>query len=75
MKEDIAKMFIANMCSDLEDVILNGLEEEKEQLPFSTACINFIYELKEQGVNVNMNYFSEQLRDNVYNEIKRYLVR
>lgn len=47
MKEDIAKMFIANMCSDLEDVILNGLEEEKEQLPFSTACINFIYELKE----------------------------
>lgn len=75
MKEDIAKMVVANLCNDFEDVLLVGIEECKERFPYSIACINFIYELKEQGINANLNYFSEIIRTELYEECKRYLAR
>lgn len=75
MKEDITKMFISNICMDFEDVLLVGIEENKEQFSYSIACINFIYELKEQGINANLNSFSEIIRNELYEECKRYLAR
>lgn len=75
MRDDITKMLIANLCNDFGDVLLVGIEESKEQFPYSIACINFIYELKEQGINANLNYFSEIIRTELYEECKRYLAR
>lgn len=75
MKEDIAKMVVANLCNDFEDVLLVGIEECKEQFPYFIACINYIYELREQGINANLNCFSELVRCELYEECKRYLVR
>ncbi len=71
MKEDIAKNIFANICCDLKDVLLVGIE----QFPYSIACIDFIYNLKEQGINTSLNSFSENIRCELYEECKRYLVR
>lgn len=75
MKSDIMKMFAKNVVADFGDVILVGLEEEPELFPYSMACINFIYELKEKGINATLNCFSEVVRSELYEECKRYLVR
>lgn len=75
MKSDIMKMFAKNIVADFGDVILVGLEEEPELFPYSMACINFIYELKEKGINVTLNSFSEIVRDELYRECSRYLAR
>ncbi|MGN1342816.1 MAG: hypothetical protein ACI4VL_06490 [Bacilli bacterium] len=75
MKEDVAKNIFTNICSDFKDVLLVGIEENKEQFPFSIACIDFIYSLKEQGINASLSYFSENIRCELYEECKRYLVR
>ena len=75
MKEDIIKRFIKNICNDFEDILFIGIEENKEALPYSIACINFIYELEEKGISANLNYFSDNLRDSLYEEIKKYIGR
>ena len=75
MREEITKQYVANMCSDFNDVVLVGLNESKEEFPYSNACINFITELKEQGLNATLRFFSEDLRGILYNEIKKYLTR
>lgn len=75
MKEEITRLFVADICGDFKDVILVGLEEQKEKFPYSIACINFLYELKEQGINANLRYFSEIIRSELYEEFKRYLAR
>lgn len=75
MKSDIKKIFAKNIVADFSDVILVGLEEEEEQFPYSMACINFICELKEKGINATLNSFSEIIRSELYEECKRYLAR
>lgn len=75
MKEDILMMMIKSIGNDFEDVIATGFEEEKELFPYCMACVNFIYELKVQGINANLNYFSEMVRSELYEECKRYLAR
>lgn len=75
MKEEIIKMFAKNIGCDLQDIIIVGLNEDKEDMPYCIACINFIYELKEKGLNAYMDYFSDSLRELIYNEIKRYVGR
>lgn len=75
MKKDIKVMFAKNIVADFSDVLLVGLEEEEELFPYSIACINFIYELKEKGINATLNNFNEIIRSELYEECKRYLVR
>jgi len=75
MKDEVMKLFVANICSDFNDVLLVGLEENKEQLPYSIACINFLYELKEKGLSCSMNFFNQNMIDIIYNEMKKYLVK
>lgn len=75
MKDEVMKLFVANICSDFNDVLLVGLEENNEQLPYSIACINFLYELKEKGLNCSMNFFNQNMIDIIYNEMKKYLVK
>ena len=75
MKEEIIKMFAKNISYDLQDIIIVGLNEDKEDMPICTACINFIYELKEKGINAYIEYFSDSLREFIYNEIKKYIGR
>ena len=75
MKDEVMKLFVDNICSDFNDVLLVGLEENKEQLPYSIACINFFYELKEKGLSCSMNFFNQNMIDIIYNEMKKYLVK
>lgn len=75
MKEEIIRKFAINVCNDLQDIIIVGLNEESEKLPYSTACINFLCELKKCGLNGYMDYFSESFRELIYEESKRYIER
>ena len=75
MKTDIIKMFAKNIVEYFGDVVAVGLDEEQEKFPYCTACINFIFELKEKGINATLNCFSEIVRTELYEECKRYLER
>ncbi len=75
MREDISKMIISDIFMDFKDILLVGLEENKEQFPYCVACIDFIYELREQGIITTLNSFSEVIRNEIYKECKKYLVR
>lgn len=75
MKDDITRNVFANICEDFKEVLIVGIEESKEQFPYSIACIDFIYNLKEQGINTTLNSFSKNIRCELYEECKRYLAR
>lgn len=75
MKDDITRNVFANICEDFKEVLIVGIEESKEQFSYSIACIDFIYNLKEQGINTTLNSFSENIRCELYEECKRYLAR
>lgn len=75
MYEEIVKKFAINISNDFQDIIIVGLNEDKESFPYSITCINFLSELKEKGLNAYMDYFSDSFREKIYEEIKRYLGR
>lgn len=54
MKEEILKVVARQICEDLSEAIIVGVKEYEEDFPYTIACVNFISELKENGVKVNL---------------------
>jgi hypothetical protein len=77
MKEKVTKSIIRSLCDDFANSILVGLEENPQDFPFTISSINFIYELKEQGIYFNLKQLSScyEILDNMYDELAKYLAR
>lgn len=77
MKEEILKVVARQICEDLSEAIIVGVKEYEEDFPYTIACVNFISELKENGVKVNLRVFADcqDIFDNMYREFSRYLAR
>ena len=77
MKEKVTKSIIRSLCDDFANSILVGLEESPQDFPFTISSINFVYELKEQGIYFNLKQLSScyEILDNMYDELAKYLAR
>ena len=75
MQKEIETFLIKEICEEFENVILNGIEEEKEKFIYFNACVEFLRNLKKHGLSIDINYFSEYLIDKLYKELKAYLGR
>lgn len=71
MNEKVAKVVLLDICSNYVDVIISGLEEEKEKLVYTNALIEFISKI---GIKNKLNdIFIAKFLDKVDIEITKYL--
>lgn len=77
MREEILKNVVSVLCDDFVDAIVTGVKENEDEFPFTIACTNFICELKEKGIKVNLRIFadSSDIFDRMYKELSTYLAR
>ena len=76
MKEDVLRKLIESICDDYVDTLMTGIEEYEKNFPYTIACANFIYELKQKNILVDFNIiFDDSIVDMVLRETSNYLAR
>lgn len=71
MKDNIVRFFL----NDLEGLIMEGLESDKESFPYTLACIHFTEELKNLGKDVDFDAFDPEIQNLVYQELSDYIIK
>ncbi len=76
MKEDVLRKLIESICDGYVDTLITGIEEYEKNFPYTIACANFIYELKQKNILVDFNIiFDDSIVDMVLRETSNYLAR
>lgn len=76
MKEDVLRKLIESICDGYVDTLMTGIEEYEKNFPYTIACANFIYELKQKNILVDFNIiFDDSIIDMVFRETSNYLAR
>ena len=76
MKEDVLRKLIESICDGYVDTLITGIEEYEKNFPYTIACANFIYELKQKNILVDFNIiFDDSIVDMLFRETSNYLVR
>lgn len=76
VKEEALRKIVSSICDDYIDTLLTGIEENEKDFPYTLACANFISELKEKNIIVNLyTTFDMQIVDMIYRETSNYLAR
>ena len=79
MRENELRKILSSVCDGYVDNILDTLEEEKErkkEFPFLIACSNFLGELKDNNIIVELiGTFEDVIIDRIIREISNFLAR
>ena len=76
MKEDVLRKLIESICDGYVDTLITGIDEYEKNFPYTIACANFIYELKQKNIIVDFNIiFDDSIIDMVFRETSNYLAR
>ena len=76
MKGDVLRKLIESICDGYVDTLMTGIEEYEKNFPYTIACANFIYELKQKNILVDFNIiFDDSIVDMVLVETSNYLAR
>ncbi|MCI8575423.1 MAG: hypothetical protein HFI09_03035 [Bacilli bacterium] len=69
MKKEVIKSFIIEVIQDFENILIEELSENEEQFPYTNACIEFMVQLENKGIHINLDAFDQQIIDQVYREL------
>lgn len=76
MKENVLRKLIESICDGYVGTLMTGIEEYEKNFPYTIACANFIYELKQKNILVDFNtIFDDSIIDMVFRETSNYLAR
>lgn len=76
MKEKVLRKVIESICDGYIDTLITGIDEYEKNFPYTIACANFIYELKQKNIIVDFNIiFDDSIIDMVFRETSNYLAR
>lgn len=76
MKEKVLRKVIESICDGYVDTLITGIDEYEKNFPYTIACANFIYELKQKNIIVDFNIiFDDSIIDMVFRETSNYLAR
>lgn len=76
MKGDVLRKLIESICDGYVDTLMTDIEEYEKNFPYTIACANFIYELKQKNILVDFNIiFGDSIVDMVLVETSNYLAR
>lgn len=79
MKETELKKILSMVCDGYIDSIMVDVSEDKnidEKLPFTMACVNFICELKNKNIAVDLHTtFDTNIIDKINREISNYIYK
>lgn len=76
MKEKVLRKVIESICDGYVDTLITGIDEYEKNFPYTIACANFIYELKQKNILVDFNIiFDDSIVDMVFRETSNYLAR
>lgn len=74
MREYILKDVAKSISDSYYDVLLVGFEEEKEKFVMTMLVVDFMVNLKEKGVVLNMDdIFIDKFIDKMYVEAEKYI--
>ncbi len=73
MKTSIFKQTIHELCMDFLEFLEVSIDENPESFPCTIAYINFLCELKEKGIETNLDSIDSVLMDKVYRELSDFL--
>ena len=76
-KEDSLRKIISMVCDGYVDTIMTAIEEDNtKDFPYTIACANFIAELKEKNIIVELvGTFEDAIIDRIFREVSNYLAR
>lgn len=77
MNEAIMRKILNVVCEAHVDCILTAIEENQtKDFPFTIACANFMAELKEKNIIVELvGTFEDTIIDRIFREVSNYLAR
>lgn len=76
MKEQELRKIVKFVCNGYVDTIMENIEDNKRAFPYAIACANYIAELKEQNVIVELNdVFIDNVIDRIFREFSNYIGR
>lgn len=78
-REKELRKILSMVFDGYTDSILTALEEDKNTeriFPFTFACINFINELREKNIKVELSdVFIDDVIDRIFREVSNYMGR
>lgn len=64
------------VCNGYVDMIMENIEDRKREFPYAIACANYIAELKEKNIIVELNnVFIDIVIDRIFREFSNYIGR
>lgn len=76
MKEQELRKIVKHVCNGYVDTIMENIEDNKKQFPYTIACANYIAELKRKNIIVELNdVFIDIVIDRIFREFSNYIGR
>lgn len=76
MKEQELRKIVEYVCGGFVDSIMENIEEQKRAFPYTIACANYIAELKDKNIIVELNdVFIDIIIDRIFREFSNYIGR
>lgn len=69
MQKEVIKSFIHEVVEDFENILIQELNENSEQFPYTNACVEFIIHLANKGITISLDAFDQEIIDHVYREL------
>ncbi len=69
MQKEVIKSFIHEVVEDFENILIQELNENSEQFPYTNVCVEFIIHLANQGITISLDAFDQEIIDHVYREL------
>lgn len=74
MDNEVVKAIVSMICENYVDLIITNIEEDKSNFPYTISCINFISELKRNGIDIKFNdIFIDKFIDKIYIEFADFI--
>ena len=76
-EKDALRKIISMVCNGYIDTIMTAIEEDNtKDFPYTIVCANFIAELKEKNIIVELvGTFEDTIIDRIFRDVSNYLVR
>ncbi|MDF9825518.1 hypothetical protein M2475_001965 [Breznakia sp. PF5-3] len=75
MTTDIKTSLINDLCISIQDTILIGIEQQPNDFIYLINTINLLTAFQNNGIKIDTTIFTDIYMDNLYREIRTFLLK
>jgi len=75
MRREVVYKVITDIVKDFSDMLTDGIMENSDIFPYTNACIKFISDLNDRGIELDFDSFDQDIINKVYHELCAYLIQ